>query len=367
MSYGLYDCDMEIYGTVPFNLELMKMATYYKKNKEIVSLSPSFSPYHYQHFIYRKDYLDDLVHDVVSYPNIIYGGRAFNPSKYVPLDLEIEKCKPDTTIYRKISGNFAQTHKLREAYNVMRKAEHVRLSLDGKNIWPDFEKQLKREDKTAGILFHDYDLGKIKDAPLAIKEILKWYSRGRSGKRIGMKFPLQINNNEEQLLEWAEIKPFNIYHSIQYNGLLSYPGLRKFLFLSYGTSMARQFTYHITAYTTYDKFIKEDINYLFRQISYLRREGVKMSLKYDKEFFEDERWYDVVDMINAYYATMNVVLVEARKDFIKHDSMYSFACSCPETPLYQRYITKHKARENFQFVRENNYELFKDFYELKLK
>jgi hypothetical protein len=31
MSIGLYDVDMNTYKLVPFNLELMKIAAYYKK------------------------------------------------------------------------------------------------------------------------------------------------------------------------------------------------------------------------------------------------------------------------------------------------------------------------------------------------
>ena len=57
MNIGLYDADLMIYHSLPVNLELMKLSTYYKVNKrDIVSLTQSFSPDRYSKFIIRKDY-----------------------------------------------------------------------------------------------------------------------------------------------------------------------------------------------------------------------------------------------------------------------------------------------------------------------
>ena len=56
MSIGLYDGDLQKYFYCPFNLELMKMASYYKGKKEITILSPKFLPERFSKFIYRKDY-----------------------------------------------------------------------------------------------------------------------------------------------------------------------------------------------------------------------------------------------------------------------------------------------------------------------
>ena len=58
MSIGLYDIDLITYFQVAFNLELMKLATYYKRKREIVQLSPIFQPERYTKFIMRKDYYD---------------------------------------------------------------------------------------------------------------------------------------------------------------------------------------------------------------------------------------------------------------------------------------------------------------------
>ena len=55
MSVGMHDMDMVTYTLVPFNLELMKLSAYYKKKREVVILSPSFTPERHQKFILRKD------------------------------------------------------------------------------------------------------------------------------------------------------------------------------------------------------------------------------------------------------------------------------------------------------------------------
>ena len=106
MSYGLYDGDLRFYARVPFfNLELMKIATYYKRRHEIVSLSPQFTPQFYSHFLIRQDYYGNTGYDIDPNTDISkfsFHGRAFDGKQYKPLPLEIERCKPDIHLYDKI-------------------------------------------------------------------------------------------------------------------------------------------------------------------------------------------------------------------------------------------------------------------------
>ena len=102
MSIGLYDMDMATYTLVPFNLELMKLSTYYKKNREIVVLSPELTPERHQQFFIRKDYNDGNFPKILSEnSNLNYGGYAFTNGIYVPMNHDIEICQPDTSIYSK--------------------------------------------------------------------------------------------------------------------------------------------------------------------------------------------------------------------------------------------------------------------------
>ena len=101
MSYGLYDADWQYYKRVPFfNLELMKLSTYYKRRHEIVSLMPTFEPNKYSNVIVRQDYYNS--YGYASYDNVTYGGRAFDGENYKPLPLDIEVMKPDIQLYEKI-------------------------------------------------------------------------------------------------------------------------------------------------------------------------------------------------------------------------------------------------------------------------
>ena len=85
MSYGLYDGDLPLYDRFPFlNLELMKLATYYKNKREIVSLTQDFMPQKYSHFIVRQDYFNPNV-NYPYYKHVEFGGKAFNGPIYKPM------------------------------------------------------------------------------------------------------------------------------------------------------------------------------------------------------------------------------------------------------------------------------------------
>ena len=102
MSVGLMDGDIISYQ-VPFNLEIMKCAAYYKKKREIVTLAPSFCPDKYSNFIYRKDYNDGIFPaNLTKIPNLQYGGLAFSNNRYIALPEEIEIQK----IYKEIEKDF---------------------------------------------------------------------------------------------------------------------------------------------------------------------------------------------------------------------------------------------------------------------
>ena len=84
MSVGLMDWDFSTYLLVPFNLEIMKLSTYYKKKREIVVLSKDFEPNYYTKFIYRKDYTDQLFpKGLMTTGNVEYGGLAFSNNIYM--------------------------------------------------------------------------------------------------------------------------------------------------------------------------------------------------------------------------------------------------------------------------------------------
>lgn len=99
--------DNDLYKATPFNLELMKLSTYYKKKRQIVALSPEFKPNYYSNFYLRKDYEDGIYPSRLEcFDNVEFGGHGFSGCRYVPLPSEIEICKPDTTIYERVKNNY---------------------------------------------------------------------------------------------------------------------------------------------------------------------------------------------------------------------------------------------------------------------
>lgn len=167
MSIGIMDADISTYVLVPFNLEAMKLSAYYKKKGELVVLSPSFTPQRHEKFFYRKDYNDgDYPINLLREQNVEYGGLAFSNNIYQPLPIEIERMVPDTSIYQKMESVIMGTKspQRKKIFQNMMTAEHCRLSLDGKTVWPDYWRQFNNLPTARNIIFHDYDLGAIDGA-----------------------------------------------------------------------------------------------------------------------------------------------------------------------------------------------------------
>lgn len=366
MSYGLFDADISNYPYIPFfNLELMKLSSFFKHKREIVTLSPSFSPNMYQHFILRQDFPGEN-YPITKYKNIEYGGRAFNKSNYKPLPLEIEASTPDTFLYDKIE-NIYQTSKRRTSiFRQMKKAEHLRLSLDGKTIWKDFDTQLRHNSKYVGVIFHDYDLGSVENSYDTVINILKDFKLFQDGQRIGMKFPVQVSTPED-LLKWSAIKPMQHFYSIQYNGIMTMPLLKEYIEVVKNTSSARQSFYNISKNTEYNHFITQDIVEVYKQVCFLRTNCTYFSLIYDEDFFQDSMWEKVIMLINSFWNAPKNMTIKTLKRTRGYDSMYNFIKVYKTIFDYgSHHFTIEEIREIFQFVRLHNYELFKLFYEYKV-
>lgn len=365
MSIGLYDADIANYINVPFNLELMKLSTYYKKKNEIVHLSPSFSPDHFSKFIYRKDYEGgDFPLNFWDFKNIDYGGLSFTNNKYIPLPEEIEKQKADTYLYEPIKKIFCKNVSMTKAFNSLNKYQHCRLSLDGKEIWSGFYNQLYRNTNILNLFFHDYDLNTIDGAYEFISELLRKYKKGNISGFLGTKFPIQINNAKD-LLNWIKIPPSSIFLSMQYNGLMDDEVFVQFIESQKGATYSRQLDYIVTKnLKSENEFIINILPKIFKQVSFSRMAKKKIILKYDDDFFIDKRWEKVIQLFNSYCN----VTVNAKADIfnknINDDTMFKFVSSFKDKSFLPKDIfTKSEARELFLFVKENNYEVFKDFYE----
>lgn len=369
MSVGLYDADMSAYLLVPFNLEIMKLSAYYKKKGEIVVLSPSFTPHRNTKFIYRKDYDDgDYPRGLASYGNVEYGGLAFSHNNYQPLPIEIERMKPDTSIYSKMESKIIgpATSERRKIYQNMMTAEHCRLSLDGKTIWPEYTKQFKNLKQARNLMIHDYDLGAIDGA---FEEVQKILARARTdgwATRVGMKFPVQVSQGAD-LLKWSTLRSNSTFYSMRFNGVIDNESFQEWVMRCYEKSIYSQMEYHVTD-ARYDEnhFTTCLLPQILRQVIFSRRYRVSFSLTYDEGYFSDPRWEEVIRLFNFYHTSFMGETEAVFYKKIEYDTLYDFAAHTMKR-TYRTYgsdaMTIDEVRKVFEFVRERNYPLFKDFYE----
>ena len=364
MSYGLYDADLQFYPIPFYNLELMKLSSYYKHKREIVGLSPDFSPQRYSNFIVRQDFYNPHT-QIYRGNNITYGGRAFDGEKYKPLPLEIEMMQPDISIYERIKPRNIKWNN-KSAINTMRRAEHIRLSLDEKTIWKNFEKQLSHNPKCFGIIFHDYNLNQIDGAYELIKKELPNWIPNQIGRRIGMKFPVQVNNKTD-LCKWLSLKSLNKYFSLNHNGLITNDYIPELDEIRKQSLSFKQATMDISKTYTQEELINGGIQRIFRTIINLRSYRLVFPLIYDENLFVDEEWKKVMQLINRY----NIHLIKSYdNDFFRRvepfETLFSYCYAIIRQPkIKESLLSKESIESIFQFVRENNYELFKDFYEYR--
>ena len=363
MSYGLYDADLHYYPIPFYNLELMKLSSYYKHKREIVGLAPDFSPHRYGHFIVRQDFYNSEPLNL-NHKNIEYGGRAFDGKKYKPLPLEIEVMKPDIQLYA--NAPFPRSKKYEVPISTMKRAEHIRLSLDGKTIWSDCEKQLRRGRSIHGIVFHDYNLNAIDGAAEFIKKNLSDWIPSKVGRRLGAKFPIQVDNKTD-LFKWLCIDPMGYYYSLQHNGLIDESYIPELVEIRKEFTTLKQTSINISNSFTYEELINGGIKRIFHNIINLRTHRLIFPLIYNESFFIDNNWKMVMKLIVRYNQHL---VISAKGKYFKYtepyETLYSYAkAAIKQTKINEPLLTKESIQSIFQFVRENDYDLFRDFYEYR--
>lgn len=191
-TIGIYDADYLSGKKEWYNLEAMKLSAYYKKRREIVSLSPSFSPELYSKFYYVADF--ENLNDIPIIPDdVITIGHTFY-DKYKLLPAEIEKCKPDLSLYP-----------TEEDLNSRRRKRgwHIRISSDEKVIDDKFTNQkyietelLKLENSS--IFCYDYNVGKIENGYKWLYDTMEYMkSKNMRGSCVLFKYPLYIDNVDD--------------------------------------------------------------------------------------------------------------------------------------------------------------------------
>ena len=358
MSYGLYDADLPYYPIPFYNLELMKLSSYYKRKREIVGLSLDFSPSKYNNFIVRQDFYNPYAKSYKG-ANIEYGGRAFDGEKYKPLPLEIEQMQPDISLYGRLKPHKVKGY-TKSALSTMRRAEHIRLSLDGKTIWKDFEKQFRHDNNCYGVIFHDYNLNQIDGAYEFIKDNISFWIKNSLGRRVGMKFPVQVNNKDD-MCKWLSLQPMTTYFSLCHNGLINKSYIPELNEIHQQSTAVRQVSMDIT-----NDVSISNIQHIYRTIINLRSYRLVFPLIYNEDCLIDNNWKMVMRLINRY----NKHLLQNKAEYFRriepYETLYSYCwAAIKQYHIKDPLLSKESIQSIFQFVRENNYDLFKDFYEYR--
>ena len=364
MSVGLWDADFMTFRQPIFNLELMKLAAYYKQQREIVSMAPRLEPERYSKFFIRKDW-DDGKYPVQFFdPNVVYGGRAFS-SKYMPLKDEIEETIPDVHLYDRYANIFTGLNK--GAFKAMQNATHVRASYDEINVAPDLAIQINASLKLSRttLIFHDYNLSYQPHSLEVIRNIIREYkARSKETLFIGAKFPIQINN-DQQLIEWLSFETSAKFYTLQINNIMNDESFN--LLLQQSANKCNNFEYIITSTSSSeDDFIINKLPIIYKQLLISQNQGKRILLKYEDDFFMDKRWEKVIDYLNVFNGARAGNIQRKRSEtpitlykFVKN---WSYFEKMNKTYGRQPYKIE-EIREIFQLVREKNYDVFKMFYE----
>lgn len=359
------------------NLEAMKISAYYKQRREIVILSPGFTPERTTKFFYRKDYDDGKYPINLGAPNVRYGGLAFSDNVYEPLPLEVERMRPDTSLYSKMEHRIRfldgyPNQKRDKIFRNLTEGEHCRLSLDGKTIWPEYNYQFKYLPSARNIFFHDYDLAAIDGSYDVIQDIL---SRARTdgwATKVGMKFPVKVRSGQE-LWNWSSLNPNSTFFFLEYDGIIDPSTFQKWAAEVKQRAIYR-LDYNCTAGDLSEKdFLHTGMLELYHQALISRSYGLPFALIYDESFFTDKQWCDVLDMMTMFGGSGAGMRKVDLAMYGAQDTMRDYIWWCSEigptkpAALQKMKLTPARMRETFSFVRQHHMPLFKDMCSLSVK
>lgn len=339
---GLLDWDLTRWRRpIVFNLELMKLSTYHKSIlRDIVQMEQAFSSAECSKVYIQKDYEDYFYPpEITSDPKVVWGGLALSGNSYVPMELNIERCSADLSIYNKMKKYYNATSERRRIFSTMMKAQHLRLSLDGKTCFDQWEKQLLPPDekRIPYFIFHDKDIVKVQDADQKIRYL--WDKYGRRNSRFGFKFPL-VMETEQDVERWANLPKIKdianlVFHSLMPDELIESLSLTK-----------QQITYYISNDNwTYEKLL-QSISQILLQGIFLSSYSIPLLLKVDRNFIIPDEFRNFLFMLNDYF------LMQIQ---------YRFKAQlCPFT--FCKYLYDRVERETkvamFQFFKDNNPDFF---------
>lgn len=272
----------------------MKLSTYNKTIlRNIVEMETKFSSEKCSQVYIRKDYEDFLYPaEIINDPKVKWDGYALSNNKYSPMELSIEKCKADVSIYEKMSRFYQRNTITKKIFKSMMKAQHLRLSLDEKNIFSGWDNQIITDKKNPYFILHDKNISNIKDSYKILTDIRNMYGWKKSS--FGFKFPINIIDMED-LKYWGNLPKIkdmaNIYvYDMIPNEIIDNICLTK-----------QKITYYFTKEKwSYEK-IMSSLPQIFLQGMFLSSHSIILSLKIDNNFDVPLFLKETIRMLNNYF------------------------------------------------------------------
>ena len=362
--------DFYTYGKVNLNLSLMKIARYYKKKQSIVVMMRKLEPWKVTKCYVFKEYDDgNFPIELQQYDNIECIGRAFHPHNYVPLNEEVERCAPDSSVYEGRQLVFALNRYRIEfkMFNALLRAHHARMSLNGRSTWDGFEQQLRVGTKAQILMLHDYNLGDIEGARAVYDRLArKIHTVTKSPLYLGLKFPL-VAERAGVLSQWIDV-PLSMFFNAEYHGLMPDKELVAISQSKYGRSFLEKTEYNITkGANDVNALIQDIIPHVLKQCTFLCRRCQKIRLTYDRGILPP-LYEHLLDTFNSFMSARYKGLdLEPEKEtyfcFIKAVTSWDYRKENPYLVHLDPYYSPEHIRMIFRQVKKDNYELFRLMYE----
>lgn len=338
-TIGLLDWDLTYWKSpTVFNIDLMQLAYYHKVYKrDIVQMLSRFESEKFTKVFISKDYEDYYYpQDISLDPKATWCGLTSTAHQTRITDTVIYPA--DTSIYNSMS-RFYMEPMANKLYKIMLKSQHMRLTANGNDIIPNYEKQLTTDGRY--LIFHDPQLTVNKDTIAEIQHIRNKYLRLNSF--IGFKYPLYINNLAEYhlVIDLPKIKDLSGFYITDF--LPNRELIQNLMF-------PQTLTYYIDEPNwTPEKFI-DSLPKIFMQSLYLSTRSINLLLKIGSKINIANEWRTFVEMYNSYIASSAYYSNASTMTFF---SFVKYA--------YNKVYTNDKIRI-FNFIKENNPRLFNLLY-----
>ena len=260
-----------------YNLQIMKLSSYYKNKKEIVSLISDLSKYNlYSKIFYFQNREDLPFHPLLSViPNVTLCGRAFSNNRYNSLDDITEKQQPDIYLYQHLIKQLNLSDKAISRYKKCDKGKYVQISSDGINPYKYRHICLVN---TRNILFvNDIEIVKINNWENILKNSLD------SEYQYVSFCNEQQCYNREQLIQFSHF----IYSSTSQDITIKY-NLNKNEIKYIANNLPQTFLtyvyYHIATNNKNGESLRKELYDTVNYILYMKSNNKTFNIKYDWQY-----------------------------------------------------------------------------------